>query len=296
MLTNMTLNISIITPSYQQGAFIERTIQSVLSQSRSDISLEYLVFDAASTDNTLNILKKYETQLHWSSEKDNGQTDAINKGIKAAQGDIIGWLNSDDIYYSQTIMTVLDFFEKNPAIDIVYGMANHIDANDHIIAPYPVVPWNIEELKKSCFICQPAVFLRRSLIEKYGLLDENLHYCMDYEYWLRLGLAGAQFAYLPYLLAGSRLHADAKTINQAIPATAESNHMLKKKLGYVPDSWILYYAEIIITPFNSIKRHRVFFLMSLTLTTIYASFRWNRCITKSLCSRFWRKLRKNVAF
>ena len=175
------MKVSIITPSYNQGLFIERTILSVLEQNYP--LLEYQIFDGRSKDNTIEILRKYEQSLHWLSEKDEGQSDAINKGILATSGDIIGWLNSDDIYYPNTINTVVNFFREHPEVDVVYGKAHHIDIENKIIESYPTEPWNYERLKETCFLCQPAVFLRRNIVEKYGLVGPDLHYCMDYEYW-----------------------------------------------------------------------------------------------------------------
>lgn len=235
------MKVSIITPSYKQGKFIERTIQSVLSQSLPE-SLEYLVFDGGSKDETVEILKHNQDRLAWISEPDKGQADAVNKGFKKASGDIIGWLNSDDIYYPDAIKTVCDFFAKNPDVDVVYGQANHIDENDQVIALYPTEEWNSERLKQTCFLSQPAVFFRRRVIEQFGLLDEQLHYCMDYEYWLRLSLQGAKFHYLEKVLAGSRLHGETKTVSQPLKAHQDAMLMLQQKLGYVPTTWLIVYA------------------------------------------------------
>lgn len=234
--------ISIITPSFNQGQFIERTILSVLSQ---DISgLEYVVIDGGSTDGTVDILRKYEDRLHWVSEKDNGQTDAVNKGIKTTRGAIIGWLNSDDIYYPGALSSVVSLFEKNPQVDAVYGDADHIDENDGIIEPYYTEDWDYQRLKEICFMCQPAVFLRRRLVEKAGLLDDRLQYCMDYEYWLRIG-ATVPFVRMPQTLAGSRMYKSNKTLGARVAVHQEINTMLKSKLGMVPAKWIYAYAHVV---------------------------------------------------
>jgi len=268
------LSISVITPSYQQGVFIERTIESVLNQKNIK---EYFVMDGGSTDNTVEILRKYDKihgNLHWISEKDNGQAHAVNKGLKRATGDIIGWLNSDDIYYPEAFSTVLAFFEAHPEIDIIYGDANHIDAQDNIMEAYPTESWDVERLKSTCFICQPAVFFRRTLMEQYGLLDEKLQYCMDYEYWLRLALADVKMAHLPFVLAGSRLHSDTKTLSQSIAANKETNDMLKQKLHHVPETWIRHYAHVCVHNGHVSKKPSLYQWCKGALITYYAFWRW----------------------
>jgi glycosyltransferase involved in cell wall biosynthesis len=234
------VKVSVITPSYNQGTFIERTLASVAAQ--SGCVIEHVVFDAGSTDGTVAILEGFRPPVRWVSRKDKGQADAVNQGIRASNGDVIGWLNSDDVYYPGAIARVAAFLEKNPDVDVVYGMADHIDRDDRVLNAYRTQPWNYERLKKECFICQPAAFIRRRAIEKYGLLDDSLRYCMDYEYWLRLGKSGARFAYLEEKLAGSRLHPETKTLGARVQVHEEINDMLKRTLGSVPTGWILNYA------------------------------------------------------
>ena len=270
----MPLTISVITPSYNQGRFIERTIQSVLSQ---DIPhLEYLICDGGSTDETVEILRSYENQLRWVSEPDKGQGDAVNKGILNTSGDIIGWLNSDDIYYPGVLGLVLDFFEQNPTIDVVYGNANHIDEQDSILEPYYTEAWNYERLKEVCYLCQPAVFFRRRIVEVKGLLDSTLNYCMDYEYWLRLGV-DTRFIRLNEILAGSRLYDSNKTLGSRVAVHREIVEMTKKRLGQPPQRWIFNYVHAVIATKGiqpQTMSGKIKFLTLLNTLSTLAFLRW----------------------
>lgn len=232
--------ISIVTPSYNQGKFIERTIHSVINQRIHGV--EYIVADGGSTDETLTVLKKYDQDIRWLSEKDNGQAHAVNKGFKMASGEIIGWLNSDDVYYPGCLKKVLNYFAEHPDVDVIYGRSYQIDENGDVIELYPTESWDIDRLKLHCFISQPATFIRRRVLKHHGLLDESLNFCMDYEYWLRLALNGAKFAYLPDVLAGTRIYPDTKSSRYLVEAHFEAINMLQKTLGHIPSDWIVNYS------------------------------------------------------
>jgi len=270
----MLPSISVITPSYNQGRFIEETVQSVLSQ---DVpALEYMVIDGGSTDETVKILKRYGSRIRWVSEKDNGQADAINKGIKTTRGEIVGYLNSDDIYYPGALNAVLAFFKKHPEVDVVYGDANHIGLDGTVIEPYYTEDWDYDRFKEVCFLCQPSVFFKRRLIKEAGLFDSSLQYCMDYEYWLRLG-AITPFARLNKKLAGSRMYGENKTLGSRVAVHQEMNDMLKKRLGKVPDRWIYNYAHAVVdqkgykrgTPVENLK-----YVLLIVGISIVSFVRW----------------------
>lgn len=234
-------DITVITPSYNQGKYISRTIDSVLKQNINN--LEYLIFDGGSTDDTVDILKSYGDQVSWVSEKDKGQSEAVNKGLIIARGDIIGWLNSDDIYYEGSLKTVIEFFQENPQTKILYGHADHINEHDQYIEDYYTEEWDYQRFQEICYLCQPAVFFRREIIEEIGLLDEKLTYCMDYEYWLRIGKRYT-FAFINQKLAGSRLYRENKTLGNRVAVHQEIVAMQKKVLGRANPKWIYNLAHI----------------------------------------------------
>ncbi len=282
------MKFSIVTPSYNQGQFIERTLQSVASQ--AGVDLEHVVFDGGSTDETVAILKRFQPPVRWVSERDRGQTDAVNQGIRATDGDIIGWLNSDDVYYPGALARVAAYFAAHPETDAVYGQADHIDLEDRAFEDYPTEPWNFERLKETCFICQPALFLRRRVVAQYGLLDEALHYCMDYEYWLRLGKSGARFGYLEEKLAGSRLYADNKTLGARVKVHAEINDMFRRMFGKAPDRWLCNYSHAVCdAALNRAEQPRRY-VLRLALTAFGASLRWNRGVSLALARTLARTL------
>ncbi len=235
--------LTIITPSFNQAQFIRRTIESVLSQGVT--ALEYLVFDGGSTDSTAEILREYAGKLTAVIEPDAGQADAVNKGLARATGAVIGWLNSDDVYYPGACARALEVFESYPDVDVVYGGADHIDKDDRVIEPYYSEPFTYERLKDVCFLCQPAVFFRRSVVDRYGPLETGLRYCMDYEYWLRI-LAERPPFFLQAKLAGSRLHPETKTLGRKEAVHREILEMLGDKFGVPPSRWIHNLAHVIV--------------------------------------------------
>lgn len=201
---------SIVTPSYNTGRHIADAIQSVLSQDYSDF--DYLVMDGASTDNTVEVLRGFKDRIRWISQKDAGQSDAIRKGFCQTTGDILAWLNADDMLAPGALRIVADYFAAHPEVDLVYGDASYIDADGEEIGPcVHVEPFSLSRLLRySDFIVQPAAFFRRSAYDAVGGLDPTLHYGMDYDLWLKLAKAH-RIAYLPKLLAKYRWLTDNKT-------------------------------------------------------------------------------------
>jgi len=206
--------VSIVTPSYNQGRFIEDTILSVKNQDYPNI--EHIIVDGNSTDNTLDILKKYEGtyNMRWISEPDEGQSDAVNKGFRMAKGEIIGWLNSDDVYFTKDVISyVVKEFSKSEA-DVIYGDHVTINENNLILKIRHIVPWfSYARLLRVDFICQPSTLSRRTVIQKYQL-DIDLDLPMDYEFWLRIAKDDMKFKYVHRILSADRRHTTAKTISR----------------------------------------------------------------------------------
>lgn len=182
--------ISIIIPSYNVAKFIEETFQSILDQNYPNF--ECIVIDGGSNDGTLDILRRYEGQIIWMSEGDKGQSDAINKGLRLASGDIIAYICADDVYEGDCFQKVVDFLGKNPAIMWVCGKCKIIDEDGSEIRR-PITwyknfwqrRYSYNKLLIMDFIPQPAVFWRKDLVNEIGFFDVNEHLAMDYEYWLR---------------------------------------------------------------------------------------------------------------
>jgi glycosyltransferase involved in cell wall biosynthesis len=205
--------VSIVTPSFNQAKFLERTILSVLNQDYPNI--EYIIMDGGSSDSSVEIIQKYANQLsYWQSEKDLGQTDAINKGFSKAKGQIFAWLNSDDTYEPNAISEAVEFLQKNQEVGMVYGDANFINAEDKIIGNFNAKQTNYEKLRTGfVHIPQQASFWRATLWQKVEPLDTSIYFAMDYDLWLRLSKI-SKIVYYPKLWANFRLHGDAKSISE----------------------------------------------------------------------------------
>ena len=234
--------VSIITPSYNQGQFIKETIDSVLSQDYCN--LEYIVMDGGSTDNTVDILKSYGDKIKWVSEKDGGQADAVNKGIKVAKGQIIGWLNSDDTYLEGAVSKAVEYFMMHSKTDMVYGEGYYIDKMGNITERYATEKYSIARLAEICYICQPTAFFRKDIVTKVNGLDAKLHLCMDYELWMKFAFVG-KISYIPEYLATSRMYEENKTLSRKSEVYSEVCATVKKHYKYVPTTWIYGYASFL---------------------------------------------------
>lgn len=202
--------VSIVTPSLNQSRFLEQTIRSVLEQEPPPN--EYFIIDGGSTDSSVEIIKKYESRLTgWVSEKDKGQADAINKGLRQTRGEIVAWLNSDDYYLPGAIQIAVETFRQHPEAGLVYGNALSVDENSVTFNLQIFKPFSLLDLMSFQIISQPAVFIRRSVLEQAGLLDPSFHMLLDHHLWLRMARI-ATMMYIPEILAAARYHARAKNL------------------------------------------------------------------------------------
>lgn len=209
---NMPPVISVVTPSYNQGGFIEETICSVLDQDYPNV--EHIVIDGGSTDDTLEVLRRYADRITWLSEPDDGQADAINKGLGLAHGEILAYLNSDDTYLPGAFKRVVETFASYPEVGLVYGDCYAIDQRGQQYGLIKGHPFDVQRMiMRGEFVPQQAAFWSRRAMETVGVFDATLHFCMDHDFFIRIG---RQFpaVYLAQPLANFRFHADSKTVSR----------------------------------------------------------------------------------
>lgn len=236
--------VTVVMPSLNQAQHIEAAVQSVFQQDYENVSL--LIIDGGSSDGTLHLLEKmleeYGSKITWISEQDAGPACAINKGFNQARGDIIGWLNSDDMYAPGAIGRAVHEFESSQDYLMVYGGASHIDVNGDVIVSYPTLPPSVEldKFQDGCFICQPSVFFRKEFFHEIGYLDETLATAFDFEIWLRaFKKCQKRIGFVDVVQAFSRLHRNTITNQQRIKVAVEAVNILQKHLGEAKPHWIM---------------------------------------------------------
>lgn len=203
--------ITVITPSYNQAQYLEATIRSVLDQGYPN--LEYIIIDGGSTDGSVEIIKRYASQLaYWISEPDRGQSHAINKGLQRATGEWVGWQNSDDIYYPDSFMLVAKCAARSPSANLIIGDINLINEHGQVIRDVRYVrPTYLSLLAEGMVLTNQAAFWKRDLHTRLGWLDESLHYGFDYEWFLRILVDTNQSVHIPEIIGALRYHTETKT-------------------------------------------------------------------------------------
>jgi glycosyltransferase involved in cell wall biosynthesis len=235
--------VSIVTPTYNMGHFLEETIQSVLSQDYPHI--DYVVMDGGSTDSTLELLRKYQSRLRFVSAPDEGQADAINKGFALARGQVFAFLNADDTYLPGAVSTAVSQMTAHSSHGMVYGDGYHVHEDGTMMGAYPSRSFDYEALSHNCFICQPAAFMWRDAFAAVGGLNQSLQTALDYDLWIRIGKTYPLMK-IDGFLATSRMYRENKTISRRKQVYEEIIQVVKTHYGYVPYDWLYGYAAYLI--------------------------------------------------
>jgi glycosyltransferase involved in cell wall biosynthesis len=235
--------VSILTPSYNQAAFLAENLASVRAQ--GPIVHEHIVCDGGSTDGSRRVLEQAKG-VKWVSEPDRGQADALNKALVMAHGEIVGWLNSDDVYTDGAVARALAVLDADPALDMVYGHSDKIDEKGRIIGRVDAVPVDLADLLAHATIPQPSTFIRRSALERVGGVEISYRYAMDYDLWLRLGLAGARWRAVDETWAQFRIHGESKSGSQAAKFLPEVERAMENALAspLLPEQLVAQKAQL----------------------------------------------------
>ncbi len=258
--------VTVVTPTFNMAKYLEETIQSVLGQDYPHI--DYIVMDAASTDGTIEILRKYQGKLRYRSEPDGGQGDAVNKGFLLSRGRIFTFLNADDTYLEGAVGKAVGHLVANPDAAVVYGEGFHVYENGDVMERYPTKPFSIETLMRNCYICQPTSFMWSDVFESAGMLNTGVT-ALDYDLWIRLAQQGYRFVKVDDELATSRMYRDNKTLRERGAVYRDIIGIVKRHYGYVPYDWLFGYACYLVDGkdqvFEQTSSSRTKVLVSLAL-------------------------------
>jgi glycosyltransferase involved in cell wall biosynthesis len=237
--------VSIITPNLDKASFLEETIKSVVDQDYPRI--EYIVVDGGSSDGSIDIIQKYGNKIsRWISEPDRGQSHAINKGWRMAKGEIVAYINSDDLYFPGAVSKAVSRFLADPGLSVVYGQGVFLTGGGDFHSYFAGVERydRFRLLNCSDFVLQPTTSIRRDALMEVGFLDESLHYCMDWDLWCRFAKKGYRFFYEPSVLAAARLYQDTKTLSGSRERLVEIRRLVNKyKESWWPHAYFGFLAN-----------------------------------------------------
>lgn len=278
--------VSIVTPSYNQGRYLAETIESVIRQ-QGDFYLDYIIIDGGSRDNSVDVIKHYQQLIsstgwkagcpgiryRWISERDEGQTDAIQKGLTMATGEILAWINSDDTYLPDAIQTACRTLADNPGCSALYGKCHYIDENSDPVGDYPTEPYSMKRLASFNFIAQPSVFFLKSILTEVGYPDKTLHYAMDFDLWIRIARKN-DFLYLDQFLSNYRLHPDSKTVgaHHAFETARECMIISEKYYAWTPLNRVYVYSFHKVSMF--VPSFLSFRFLTIPLALIFACLKY----------------------
>lgn len=247
--------VTVVIPSFNQGQFLEKTLESVFQQ---DLRMEVFVLDGGSTDGSVDIIERWSSKLAgWRSYRDNGQSAAINEGVMLGKAPYVTWLNSDDYWLPEKIKSLIKALELNPESPMAYGRVYNYDEVTGKFSNVWVEEFDPSRLKKRCTISQPATLIRRDAWIEVGGLDPNLKMAMDYDLWWRLYKGYGAPIYMNEFIAVNRQHQDTKTQSQRFSHYKEAMGVVKKHTGSVPLKWWLYqpYAVWLKSILNWYQKH-----------------------------------------
>lgn len=241
MMEDKKLKLGIVIPSFNQDKYLEKAIQSAV-ESKKHVDADIVVMDGGSTDESVEIIKKYQNELlYWQSEPDHGQGDAINRGMQhLLHCDYLIWLNSDDEYNSPGALKKMIIYASEQELDLCYGKSYFIDEEGKRIGEYPTKPYSYQDLGFNCYFSQPSVMFSSKLWKACGGINTNLHMCLDYELWIRMAQMG-KVGYFEDYVGNTRMYDDTKTATDVKRHLEEAICILYHYYGKVPNHWIRSY-------------------------------------------------------